>query len=362
MNIPNKQGKILLSPKDLEALAPDHNIVGVFNPAATRFNGDIILLVRVTEEPIQDDQGRLFSPRAYEQDGHTCWAIDDFDPASVTSQDPRTLYFQDGRIRLRHISHFRLVRLSADGAHVEEVRILDSLLPHEPWEEFGIEDPRISRIGDTYYITYVAISRQMGIATALMTTRDFQTFERRGIIFPTENKDVVLLPEKWDGHYVAYHRPVSRSQIDAPSIWTSLSPDGIFWGRHQHLISPRPGAWDSLRVGAGPPPVRISQGWLLIYHGVAPATPQSPVGHYCAGAILLDPENPTRLLARSRDVLLYPERPYETHGYTPGVVFPTGIIFDDDRETITLFTGGADEIVASLSVQLQAVLDCLGIS
>jgi predicted GH43/DUF377 family glycosyl hydrolase len=60
--------------------------------------------------------------------------------------------------------------------------------------------------------------------------------------------------------------------------------------------------------------------------------------------------------------LLYPERPYETHGYTPGVVFPTGIIFDDDRETIMLFTGGADEIVASLSVQLQAVLDCLGIS
>jgi len=200
----------------------------------------------------------------------------------------------------------------------------------------------------------------MGIATALMTTPDFQSFERHGIIFPTENKDVVLLPAKWNNKYVAYHRPVSRGSIDMPSIWTSQSPDGIYWGRHGNLISPRPGAWDSLKVGAGPPPVSIPQGWLMIYHGVSPATAQSPVGHYCAGALLLDPENPFKIIARSSKPLISPTQPYELHGYTPGVVFPTGILFDEDQELITLFTGGADEIVASISIPLQHVLEHLG--
>jgi predicted GH43/DUF377 family glycosyl hydrolase len=159
--------------------------------------------------------------------------VDTFDPAEVDASDPRLLRLPDGRVRLRYISHLRMVRLSTSDLSIVGISSPQALMPSEPWEEFGIEDARITQIGDTYYITYVAISRQMGVATALMTTNDFKSFERKDIIFPTENKDVVFLPELWEGQFVAYHRPVSNYMIDAPSIETSLSPDATYWGEHR---------------------------------------------------------------------------------------------------------------------------------
>ena len=125
-------------------------------------------------------------------------------------------------------------------------------------------EPMITQNGDTYDISYVALSREMGVATALMTTKEFKSFARKGIIFPTENKDVVVLPEKWNGHYVAYHRPVSNYLIDLPSVETSLSPDTMFWGKHRLLFGPREGKWDSLRLGAGPALVRVPDAWPLL--------------------------------------------------------------------------------------------------
>lgn len=191
MNRLIRKDKVLLRPSDLQPLCPDCEVVGVFNPAAARHNGDIILLVRVVEQPRPQRVGQLLSPRAVWQDERITWELDAFDLTKVDASDLRLIYLPDGRARLRYISHLRLVRLNPGGTRVEEVRSLPDLLPCEPWEECGIEDPRITQIGDTYYITYVAISRQMGIATALMTTHDFQTFERHGIIFPTENKNLV---------------------------------------------------------------------------------------------------------------------------------------------------------------------------
>lgn len=273
----------------------------------------------------------------------------------------RLFRLPNGRVRLRFISHLRLVRLSADGTQIKEVLIPPDLLPREPWEELGLEDPRITKIGDTYYITYVAISRQMGVATALMTTHDFQTFERHGVIFPTENKDVVFLPQKWNEHFVAYHRPISDQWIDAPSVETALSPDAIFWGKHKFLFGPRPGEWDSVKVGAGPPPVDLPQGWLLLYHGVAPATRESPAGNYCVGAVLLEREDPTRLLARSKQPLLSPERSYERRGFVPNIVFPTGALLSEDNENLLLFSGAADEVVSLISLPVQSILEHLSL-
>jgi predicted GH43/DUF377 family glycosyl hydrolase len=362
MNTLIRKDRVLLRPSDLQPLCPECEVVGVFNPAAAHYNGDIILLVRVVEQPHPQRAGQLLSPRAVWQDERITWELDALDLTKVDTSDPRLIYLPDGRVRLRYISHLRLVRLNTDGTRVEEVRSLPDLLPREPWEECGIEDPRITQIGHTYYITYVAISRQMGIATALMTTHDFQTFERHGIIFPTENKNVVLLPEKWQGYFVAYHRPVSYHWLDAPSIEVSISPDAIFWGKHQLLISPRPESWDSVKIGAGAPPVRLPQGWLLLYHGVSTVAPRSPAGRYCVGAALLDGENPLRLLARSKEPLLCPERPYERRGYVPDVVFPTGALLSEDGKTLLLFVGAADEVTALLHIPVGLVLHHLGIT
>ena len=358
MTLPILEEGILIRPPDLEPIGPDHKVIGAFNPAAARHGDDVILLVRVAEQPPQHPD-RLTSPRVEWHQSRPTWVVDNLDPEGVDTSDPRVFQLPDGRVRLPHISHLRLARLDHDGTRVKEVIVVDDLLPREPWEELGIEDPRITQIGDTYYITYVAISRQMGLTTALMTTRDFESFTRHGIIFPTENKDVVLLPALWNGQYVAYHRPVPHSWVSAPSITASLSPDTLHWGRHRLLLGPREGGWDSVKVGAGPPPVLLPQGWLLIYHGVDTATETSPIGRYCAGAALIDSDDPFRVLARTRQPLLRPDRPYEQTGFVPNVIFPTGAFLSDDRQTLLVVSGAADESVGMLRIPVDGVLELL---
>ena len=220
--------RVLLRPSDMEPSRSDYSILGTFNPGVARYRDDIILLERVAEAPLVEKTDALVSPRVDWRSGTFEWVVDTFDPGNVDASDPRILRLPNGRVRLRYISHLRSVRLSSEDTTIKEVSIEPDLMPCQPWEEFGIEDARITKIGDTYYITYVAISRQMGVATALMTTKDFRCFERKGIIFPTENKDVVLLPERWKDHYVAYHRPVSNYMINAPSVEISLSPNAFY--------------------------------------------------------------------------------------------------------------------------------------
>jgi predicted GH43/DUF377 family glycosyl hydrolase len=360
MSVPVLEDQVLLRPADLKPLAPEFRVVGVFNPAAVEFEGETVLLARVAEAPRKQEVGELVSPRATWQSGDPAWVLDTFDSEGAKTGDPRIFELPDGRVRLRYISHLCKVRLSDDGTTVAEISCPRDLLPREPWEELGLEDPRISRIGDTFYITYVAISRSAGVVTALMTTTDFEHFERHGIIFPTENKNVVLLPELWNEHFVAYHRPVSHHGVDAPSVTTALSPDRIFWGKHELLLAPRPNAWDSVKVGAGAPPVRLPEGWLLLYHGVGPATAASPAGYYCVGAALLGADDPTSVLARSPEPMISPERLYEREGYVPNVIFPTGALLSADGLQLHLYVGAADEVVVRLSVDTKAVLEHLG--
>lgn len=361
MTVPVSEHCILLRPDDLEPLSPDRTIVGVFNPAATRFEGDIVLLVRVAEWPAPTGSDALASPRVEFRNGRRSWVVDTFPSEGVDTRDPRVLRLPDGRMRLPHLSHFRVVRMTADGTTVREVTTVPDLLPREPWEELGIEDPRITRIGDTYYMTYVAISRHMGIATALMTTRDFRRFTRRGIIFATENKDVVILPASGDGEFTAYHRPTTCSWVSAPSIIASRSPDTVHWGQHQLLLGPRPGTWDGVKVGAGPPPIRVPEGWLLVYHGVDASTPANPVGTYRAGVALIDAADPYRVLSRSVDPMLVPEHPHERSGFVPNVIFPTGLVADGTDDML-LFSGAADQVTTMTRLSVRSVLDHLRVS
>lgn len=361
MTVSVSDSRVLVRPADLKPLSPERTIVGVFNPAATRFNGDILLLLRVAEWPESAGPGKLALPRIESIGGEPGWVIDTTPTEGRDMRDPREFRLPDGRMRLPHLSHLRLARLSPDGATVLEVTAVPDLLPSEPWEELGIEDPRITLIGDVYYVTYVAISRHMGITTALMTTRDFKKFTRHGIIFPTDNKDVVLLPERFGGGFRAYHRPVSHSGISAPSIISSESPDGKHWGKHRLVLGPRPGMWDCVKVGAGPPPIRVPEGWLMIYHGVDTGTPDNPIGTYRAGAALMDISEPHRVLARSVDPMLVPEYPHEISGFVPDVIFPTGLVVDG-TENVLLFSGAADEVTTMTRLSIRSILDHLKVS
>jgi len=207
MTIPVLDDKVLIRPSDLQPLAPEFKVVGTFNPATARYRDDTTLLVRVAEVPLNQEPDTRLSPRATWNDGDLQWVMDKFTFEGADTRDPRIFRLPDGRVRLRYISHLCLVRLRHEGSDIAEVSCPQDLLPKEPWEEPGIEDPRISQIGDTYYITYVAISRSRGVAAALMTTQDFEQCERHGIIFPTENKTEAVLNQI---------EPVQRCEAPSP--------------------------------------------------------------------------------------------------------------------------------------------------
>jgi predicted GH43/DUF377 family glycosyl hydrolase len=214
-------------PGDLRASRDDLEIIGTFNPGAIAIGDEVIVLVRVAERLRERRAGHTALPRWQSGAGlNVDWiANEEFDllDARVVRRK------RDGLVRLTSVSHLRILR-SCDGRSIDREGAA-RFEPQSEFEEFGIEDPRITRIGDTYWFTYVAVSRH-GPATALASTKDFATFTRHGVIFPIENKDVVLFPETIDGEYVALHRPVGGTPFTQPEIWLARSSDMVHWGRH----------------------------------------------------------------------------------------------------------------------------------
>jgi predicted GH43/DUF377 family glycosyl hydrolase len=222
-------------------------------------------------------------------------------------------------------------------------------------EEFGVEDPRITAFGDRYYFTYVAVSRH-GAATALASTTDFRRFERHGIIFCPENKDVVLFPERVGGEFVALHRPNAATPFCRPEMWVARSPDLTRWGRHECLHG-GDAEWETGRVGAGTPPVRVEGGWLEIYHGNRQPTRPGEVGRYSTGLLLLDPDNPAKILRRTAGSVFEPTADFERIGFVPEVVFPTGIV--EAGDSYLVYYGAADSCTAVVEFSKDEVLRAL---
>ncbi|HLT58009.1 MAG TPA: glycoside hydrolase family 130 protein [Limnochordales bacterium] len=339
-------GNPILTPKDVPPSRDDYEVIGVFNAGAVRFRDEIILLLRVAERPRQLDDRRVrvpwldttVQPARF---GELSWAKDD---PEVDVSDPRSVAYR-GRHYLTSVSHLRAAR-SRDGYRFA-VDPKPALFPQEAYEAYGLEDPRITPMGDEYWITYVAVSR-WGIATALARTRDFVHFERLGILFPPENKNVVLFPGPIHGRHYAFHRPGDAS-FGPKVIWSASSPDGLSWGQHRVALDVRPGAWDSHRLGAGAPPFRTEQGWLEIYHGVDEA------GRYHLGLALFDLDDPQRLIGRSPGPVLSPDAPYEAQGFFPGVVFACGAVAEDDG-LVRVYYGAADDAMAVAEATVDELL------
>jgi predicted GH43/DUF377 family glycosyl hydrolase len=269
------------------------------------------------------------------------------DPRSDFS-DPR-LVIRPGETYLTSISHLRLAR-STDGI---TFRTADTptIRPATVYETFGIEDPRVTCIRDVFYITYVGVS-PLGVTTCLASTRDFKSFERHGIIFHPDNKDVVILPERIDGKYYALHRPHS-SLFLRNDIWLAESPDLLCWGNHRHLVGTREGRWDQTRIGAGAVPFRIEEGWLEVYHGA------DRDNRYCMGAVLLDGERPWNVLARSERPLFEPQAEYERAGFFGSVVFSCGLLFEEQK--LKIYYGAADTSTCYAEIPLIDVYENLNL-
>ena len=258
---------------------------------------------------------------------------------------------------------------SVDGFQFERKSDLAAVPITEKYEKFGMEDPRITQIGDNIYVTYVVLSNfvknRPKIYSAIAKTDDYVVFNKLGVIEGEleYNKDVVLFPEKFQNHtngsgnhnkevYLSLHRPSkwvgSQYKTSKPSIWLRTSSSLFDMTDGTLLLKPEQD-WEELKIGAGPAPIRTDKGWLLIYHGVD----RNKV--YRAGAALLDLDNPRIVIARTTKPFLEPKEKYEKFGDVNNVVFPTGIAVLDGK--ILLYYGGADKVCCVASADLSEFLE-----
>jgi len=282
------------------------------------------------------------------------WEVDGtFNPAAiVVGNTTHLLYRAVDQNRVSRLGYAR----SNDGGRYSFRSSAPIFEGTSDWEEFGCEDPRVSLVDGTYYVTYTAFSRQ-GPRIALASTQDFIHYEKYGLIGPDrDDKDCVLFPGRVDGKVLMLHRLGSKIQIAHFDNFESLSNSQEFWTKYvKHyddfeLIGPRY-PWEELKVGVGAPPVRTDRGWLVIYHGV------SAQRIYRAGALLLDLENPTKILARTKDPILEPESEFEIHGIVPNVVFPEGATIQ--HGDLLVYYGGADRVSCLAKAPLDDFLDDL---
>ncbi|HWA85046.1 MAG TPA: hypothetical protein VG710_02390 [Opitutus sp.] len=314
----------------------DLAVVGAFNPGAALTGDGVVLLVRIAEVPAEKRAGWIALPRW--EPGAERATIDWVREDDIVREDTRSVRFKRGGIvRLTFVSHLAIAR-SRDGRTIDAIESR-RFLPAGPLEEFGVEDPRITRIGETFHIAYVAVSRH-GPATALATTRDFRVFTRHGVILPPDNKDVVLFPEKIDGKFFAIHRPSISASLTRPEMWMATSADALSWGGHRFFRGGE-SDWETGRIGAGAPPIRTEAGWLELYHGNDRKHDESRVGRYGGGLLLLDEHEPWKVRGAAGPVFV-PEADFELRGFVPEVVFPTGIV--EQGETALVYYGAVDAV------------------
>lgn len=207
------------------------------------------------------------------------------------------------------------------------------------YEEYGIEDPRITYIDGEYIITYSAYSRH-GVRIGLAKTKDFKLIERFSLITEADYRNIVIFPEKFNGLYARLDRP--HSEINPWSIWISYSPDLKYWGESKLIMNPVKYHWDEMKIGPGAPPIKTNKGWLNIYHGVFPTMDGSV---YRLGVALHDINDPSIIIGISDDWILQPEEIYEIIGYVHNVVFCCGAV-PEDNGTIKIYWGCADTVMS----------------
>lgn len=256
-------------------------------------------------------------------------------------------------LRVEQRSGLQSIRLadSEDGLNftVHPEFLLTPETEEQALYEEAIYDPRVTEIDGKYYVCYASESR-FGCQVGLAATLDFKTFERFGCIAETQNRNLVLFPEKINGMYYRLDRPFHHSN---GNIWLCESPDLIHWGRPRCVLESRKFYWDLGKIGAGAPPIKTDEGWLVLYHGT---TPRANGLIYRIGAALLDLEKPWIVRARAKAYLMSPEAPYERVGDVPNVCFLNSAIPDFERDEMRLYYGAADQALCLATCRISELI------
>jgi len=232
--------------------------------------------------------------------------------------------------------------VSSDGIHFNRLR--DPLLENDvPQEDRGPEDPRIVKLDGLFYMMYTGYGGRFDgdYRICLATSSNLIYWQRQGVMLDEPNKDASLFPEKIGDRYVMFHRRDN-------GIWLADSDDLRCWSEHRLIAEPLPDStWESVKIGIAGPPIKTSDGWLLIYHGVS----EGP--RYSLGAMLLDQDDPGIVLARQPDPILESELDWEVHGHVPNVVFSCGqVVIGDD---VFVYYGAADTVIGVASMRLSDI-------
>lgn len=335
----------LLRPLAIKPSMPGMKIECLLNPGAFIFEGKTWLLLRVAEMP-QQQEGFIQVP-VYNEAGKIEILTFNKADSDLDFTDPRVITYK-GKDYLTTLSHLRLV-CSDNGVDFFEPAGYVPIFGADKLEAYGIEDCRVVKIENTFHLTYTQVS-SYGVGVGHIETQDWKTFKRQGMIFPPHNKDCAIFEEKINGKYYALHRP-SSPQLGGNYIWLAESPDLIHWGKHTCIATSRKGMWDSARVGAGAAPIKTEHGWLEIYHGA------DEHHRYCLGALLLDLNNPSKVLARSETPIMEPIADYERTGFFGNVVFTNGHIVEGD--TLKLYYGASDEVICMAIFSIKQIIATL---
>ena len=293
--------------------------------------------------------------------------IKDF-PGKAQIYNPAPVQFGDETILLvsvvehaatrgfgRDVGQTRVAR-SKDGIHftLSDKNFIDPQARGEPWDRYHhFIDNRVTKIDDWYYIvTPVMVNGFDSPIGMLGRTKDFKIYERIDTITQPKNRGASLFPEKINGKYYKLDRPGGGDGGDG-DIWISASPDLVHWGEFKPVLAAGYRFWNVDKIGPTPP-IKTNKGWLDIIHGVF-----TPAGgtYYYIGAILLDLDEPWKIIGKTNSYLMMPEEPWEQHGNCDNVIFPCGAIADYDKDQIRLYYGACDFAICLATGSLSETVD-----
>ena len=308
-----------------------------------------------------------------------------FNPAAWYDDDKKQvlLLYRAAESGPEYKCYFGLA-VSNDGYHFERVSDRPAFSPSiDGFDASTVQDPRMVKIGQYYYITYAfrffpfgqfwmpkeeqykppvcpqdfpRILRKNATSTGLLLTKDFKSFIRAGRLTDPmlDDRDVILFPEKISDKYVMMHRPLewvgNKYGTEFPAVWISMAED-LLGFRKSRLLMKQKHDWESGKIGINTPTIKTKHGWLTTYHAVGADK------YYRLGALLLDLKDPTKVLHRTTDWIMQPEEEYEIDGYYKGCVFPCGKVVIG--ETLFVYYGAADKYVALATCHLEELLDYL---
>jgi len=337
-------------------------VLGAFNPGLCRLpSGNLLLMVRIAEalrDPVEGDHVRAIRWTA---DGYV---LDAYPLATVDMTDPRQFALR-GRshrtLALTSLSWLLPVELTPDGRRIVTVHYDRAIEPAASWQEYGVEDARISLIEGTYYMTTCSVSAERH-STTLHTSTDGLSWRLEGIVLDHQNKDMLLFEGRVGGRFMALTRPLGEVYfayppdspfVGGPSINFAASPDALHWKPLEAPgIRARKGSTSAMKVGGGSQPVLTPDGWMMIYHGVET---RETVGIYRSFWALLDRDDPTRILRIVDEVPLIEADPALTADIAHQMYLPTPVVF-----TTGVADGGDHWIVASGEADLACRITMIG--